>query len=234
MKFSQTAMTVAATMTIAACGDSTSDALYAGAESAALGAQGNEARCSSCHALEQSPGFSGTPMTNIAFRSAYKGGGAPTLLDATNACVTGWMGGEALTADDARYVELKAYMESISDPSVTEPPSLAPEVLADEAAYGERYANGDASAGAAKYEQSCGGCHDSALKLGVVPSLPKASLAGATAGRIAQKVRTSGPPPSGMSDASDTTPGPMPFFEPDELSQQDLADIIAHILQPAS
>jgi hypothetical protein len=27
----------------------------------------------------------------------------------------------------------------------------------------------------------------------------------------------------------DTTPGPMPFFEPEELSAGDLADIIAHL-----
>ena len=37
-------------------------------------------------------------------------------------------------------------------------------------------------------------------------------------GRIAQQVRTSGPPPSGMMDATDSTPGPMPLFEPDELT----------------
>ena len=49
------------------------------------------------------------------------------------------------------------------------------------------------------------------------------------AGVIAQKVRTSGPPPSSMADASDLTPGPMPFFEPEELSASDLADIVAYL-----
>jgi len=52
-----------------------------------------------------------------------------------------------------------------------------------------------------------------------------------TIGRIAQQVRTSGPPPSGTGDAMDLTPGPMPFFEPDELSAQDLEDIIAYVLE---
>ena len=48
-------------------------------------------------------------------------------------------------------------------------------------------------------------------------------------GRIAQQVRTSGPPPSGMNDATDSTPGPMPFFEPSELPASDLADIVAFL-----
>jgi hypothetical protein len=34
-----------------------------------------------------------------------------------------------------------------------------------------------------------------------------------------------------MSDPSDSTPGPMPFFELAELSMQDLKDIIAHVRQ---
>lgn len=48
-------------------------------------------------------------------------------------------------------------------------------------------------------------------------------------GRIAQKVRTSGPVPSGSADATDGTGGPMPFFEPDELSTEDLRDLIAYV-----
>lgn len=43
---------------------------------------------------------------------------APTLLDATNACVTGWMGGTALTATDPRWLSLQAFMRSIFEPRV--------------------------------------------------------------------------------------------------------------------
>ncbi|MCA9547292.1 MAG: c-type cytochrome, partial [Myxococcales bacterium] len=158
-----------------------------------------------------------------------KGGGAPDLLAATNACVTGWMGGAALTADSAEWTALEGYLQSISDEAVTAPNALAPEVLADEAAYEAAYAGGDAAAGEAKYNAVCGVCHNSALKVGPTAAYPTAALRGYTAGRIAQKVRTSGPPPSGMNDAADSTPGPMPFFEPDELSSEDLADIIAYL-----
>jgi len=203
---------------------------YDGELSAALGAAGNQARCSTCHSNDGSlAGFSGKSMQDIAFRDSYKGGGAPDLVSATNACVTGWMGGTALAESDPEYVALAGYLESISDPTITTPNAVAPEVLADEAAYELAYAGGDATAGAAKYTANCAVCHDAALTLTATPAYPKAALAGYSIGRIAQKVRTSGPPPSGSNDASDSTPGPMPFFEPEELPAADLADIIAHL-----
>ena len=202
---------------------------YDGEASAALGADGNQARCSTCHSDDGTlTGFSGKTMKDIAFKENFKGGGAD-LLGAANACITGWMSGPALTADDPSYVALAAFLESISDPSVTTPNTIAPEVLADEAEYEAMYAGGDAAAGAAKYDTFCAKCHGGGLVVGQIPAYPKASLSGYTIGRIAQKVRTSGPPPSGTNDAADTTPGPMPFFEAEELPAADLADIIAHL-----
>ncbi|MCB9528498.1 MAG: c-type cytochrome [Myxococcales bacterium] len=211
-------------------GQQTANLYFDGEESAALGADGNEARCATCHSNDGTRrGFSGATMQDIAFRTSFKGGDAPDLLAATNACVTGWMGGEALTADDASWQSLSAYLESISDPSVTDPNPLAPEVLADEAAYEAAYAGGDAAAGEATYELACGVCHTAELTVNNRPSYPTATLAVFSAGRIAQKVRTSGPPPSGTADGNDSTPGPMPFFEPSDLSQSDLADIVAYL-----
>lgn len=211
-------------------GEPDGQSYYDGEASAALGADGNESRCSTCHSNDGTlAGFSGKSMQDIAFKSAFKGGEAPTLLDGVNACVTGWMGGDALLDSDPEFEALAGYLESISDAASTTPNPLAPEVLADEAAYELAYAGGDAAAGAAKYTANCAVCHDGALVIGTTPAYAKAVLGGYSVGRIAQKVRTSGPPPSGTMDASDTTPGPMPFFEPEELSAQDLADIIAHL-----
>lgn len=205
---------------------------FDGNESAALGAATNEATCATCHA--SSAGVTGNPgdsLRNIAFHTSFKGGGAPTLLDATNACVTGWMGGTALTASDASWKELEKYLQSISDPAQTTPNTLTPQVLADLAAYEAMYATGgDATAGEAAFAQSCARCHSGALKLGATAAVPKSSMKLLTAGEIARQVRTSGPPPSSMSDAADVTPGPMPFFEPDELPEQTLKDIIAYVL----
>ena len=97
------------------------------------------------------------------------------------------------------------------------------------AAYEAAYAGGDASAGEAVYQASCAGCHDEALTVGARVALPRAALASYSVGRIAQKVRTSGPPPSGTAESADGTPGPMPFFEPDELSSTELRDVIAFV-----
>jgi mono/diheme cytochrome c family protein len=203
---------------------------YDGEASAALGADGNQVRCSTCHSDDGTlAGHSGKSMKDIAFKDSYKGGGSPDLLSATNACVTGWMGGTALADTDPEYIALAGFLESISDPSSTTPNAIAPEVLTDEAEYEANYAGGDAAAGAAKYDANCAICHDNALVLGSFPAYPKAALANYSNGRIAQKVRTSGPPPSGTADGTDSTPGPMPFFEPEELPPADLADIIAHL-----
>ena len=211
-------------------GEQVANLYFDGEESAALGAADNEARCSTCHSVDGTRfGFSGATMEDIAFRENFKGGQAPDLLAATNECVVGWMGGTALTADDASWQSLSAFLESISDASVTAANPFAPEVLADEAAYEAAYAGGDAAAGEAAYETACAVCHDTEIVVNNRPSYPQATLAVFSAGRIAQKVRTSGPPPSGTADAMDTTPGPMPFFEVSDLSESQLADIIAFL-----
>lgn len=215
------------------CGNSediNGEEFFSGTASAELGSATNQARCSTCHSVDPSErGGSGDALGDIAYRSSFKGGGAPTLLDATNACVTGWMGGTALTSSDEEWIALRGFLESVSNPSVTAPNTLAPEVLENEAAYEAAYAGGDATRGEATYGRYCARCHDNALVVSAVPSWPRATLASFSVGRIAQKVRTAGPPPSGTADPSDSTPGPMPFFEPDELSADDLKDIIAFV-----
>lgn len=222
---------VAPGLFLAACsGGGGTSSYYAGAASQALGAPMNEASCATCHSNRTgAPGYSGDSLENSAYRTSYKGGGAPTLLDAANACITGWMGGEALTPTDPEWAALESELRAMSDPSVTAPAPLAPEVLANEAAYETAYAGGDATRGSAAYALYCARCHDEGLIVGRAPAYPRSALASFSIGRIARKVRTSGPPPSGMGDTSDATPGPMPFFEPEELSASDLRDIIAFV-----
>lgn len=215
------------------CGEDSpsGDALFSGSSSSALGSSGNQARCTTCHGVDPSPGNAGNHMRDIAFRSSFKGGGAPNLLAAVNACVTGWMGGDALTENTEAWVDLEAYLVSLSDPTVTTPNNFAPEVLADEAAYEAAYGGGDPGNGEAKFAAVCGRCHVDGLQIGIARSPTRSTIRTLSVGRIAQQVRTSGPPPSGMADTSDSTPGPMPFFEPRDLSMQDLKDIIAYVRQ---
>lgn len=204
---------------------------YDGNESAALGAAANEATCATCHS--NSAGAVGDPgdsLRNIAYHTSFKGGGASTLLDASNACITGWMGGTALTANDDAWKQLESYLQSISDPAVTTPNTVAPEVLADLQAYEDKYGSGgDVTAGTAAYAKSCARCHSGALSVGSTKAPIRSTLALLSAGEIAQQVRTSGPPPDTTADGTDTRQGPMPFFEPDELPEQTLKDIIAFI-----
>jgi mono/diheme cytochrome c family protein len=206
------------------------DMYYTGEAAAKLGAADNQATCSTCHSDDGTQAhWPGNTFKDIAYRMNFKGGMAPTLLDGSNACVVGWMGGTALKADDAAWKSLEAFMQSLSSSSVTMPNAIMPEVLDNEAAYEAAYAGGDKAAGADKFASACGRCHGGALKVNTVAAYPTATLAAFTIGRIAQKVRTSGEPPSGAMDATDTTPGPMPFFEEKDLSAQDLKDIIAFV-----
>ncbi len=221
-----------AALPLVACGGTSDQDYYDGTSSSALGAANNQATCATCHAMDDSKGYSGSSFKNIAYLTAYKGGGAPTLLDATNACVTGWMGGTALTADSEAYVALKSFMEGLSDSAVTEPNPLMPEVLPDLSAYEMNYAGGDAAAGEAAWGTYCASCHDNALVTGPAPAPAIASVKVLTEGEMAQKVRTSGPPPSSGADkmaGMDVTPGPMPFFEAADLSAEDLKNIIAYV-----
>ena len=211
-------------------GGQVEDTYYVGAASMALGAPMNEADCALCHSDNgDQEGFPGNTFVDIAYKTDWKGGGARTLLDAANACVTGWMGGEALTASDEAWLSLEVFLMALSDPEATTANALAPEVLADEAAYESEYAGGDAGAGETAYAVYCSKCHDGALTVGGVPAWSREALASRTVGRIAQKVRTAGPPPSGTEDSADSTPGPMPFFEPRDLPSDALRDIIAYI-----
>lgn len=228
---------LSAVLALFACGEDSedgpaADAYYAGPQSAALGSATNEADCATCHSADGTQeGYPGNTFKDIAYRSSFKGGDAATLLAAANACVTGWMGGEALQDDDPEWQSLEAYLQSLSSPSVTAPNALAPEVLADEDAYAAAYAGGDASAGEAKFGTYCAVCHADGLVVGPAPAWTMSALSGVSMGRIAQKVRTAGPPPSGTADSTDSTPGPMPFFEPKDLPADDLKDIIAYLKQ---
>ena len=205
---------------------------YDGDASAALGASTNETRCATCHSDEDGKaGYSGDSLRNIAYKDSYKGGTAD-LRGAVNACVGGWMAGAELQAEDPEYLALVAFFEDVSDPAARTPNPLAPEVLADVAAYETAYAGGDAGRGAAKWDLHCAKCHDASITVGRSLAPAAAVLATLTIGRIAQQVRTSGPPPSATDDANDSTPGPMPFFEPDELPPADLADIVAYLVAP--
>lgn len=187
-----------------------------------------ERASASCHSNDGTP-RSGESLRSIASHTSFKGGMAPTLLMATIACVTRWMGATALTEADPRRAALQTYIRSISSPEFTTPNTMIPEVLANEAAYEAMYAGGDAAAGAALYGRYCATCHSVGTTVNGARALSRTSLRALSIGRIAQQVRTSGPPPSGAMDITDSTPGPMPLSEPDVLPPANIRNIIAFV-----
>lgn len=201
---------------------------YQGELSAALGVQGNQATCATCHSNDGSP-RTGSTFTDIAFRSSFNAGASKTLLEAINVCVSEWMGGRELKSADSEFLQLKSYLESLSDPSKKTPNLIQPEVLANTAAYEAAYQGGNAILGMAKYRVACAGCHSGGLHVGQAQAPQALSIRTYSIGRISQKVRTSGSPLSGTSEPVDSTPGPMPFFELGDLPSADLKDIVAYV-----
>lgn len=229
------------------------DRYFRGIDSQTLGAArdnatfypGNQADCALCHSdNDEQTGFAGYPINNSAYLASFKGGEQSGLLGAVNFCITEFMGGAELTETDPAFVSLKDYIESLSDPTITDPRPEEPEVLESEAAYGAKYSGGDPTAGEAAFDTWCAKCHqpnanNPNLTLYLAPTgsdnncdsaCSLSSLALRDAGFIAQKVRTSTSKIASSTRASsDETPGPMPFFLPSVLGDEDLRNIIAFI-----
>lgn len=224
--------------------NTTPDRYFRGSDSAALGASGNQADCAHCHSIDGTQvGFSGYPLNDSAYLDNFKGGGDPTFLDATNFCLTDFMGADPgfgeLREDDPQYVSLLAYIESISDDTVTTARPEEPEVLADAATYEATYSGGDAIAGEAAFNTWCAKCHRPAdnpsqtFVVGPNAAVAVSVLASYEVADIAQQVRTSTSKiPSSLADEAngeDLTVGYMPFFLPNILLEEDLRNIIAYI-----
>ena len=201
-----------------------------GPDSAQLGGEQNQVTCYTCHTGDGSQfGFCGNTLKDLGYRESWMGGGADSLMGASNKCIEGWMAGDALDEGSEPYEAIQAYIMDGSDPAVTTPNAIMPEVLADLDAYEAIYVDGNAEAGLDRYVRYCSLCHGVGLVVGAHAAPDLSEFATMTAGEIARQVRTSGPPPSAMDAEVDETPGPMPFFEEKDLSTEDLRNIIAYM-----
>jgi len=115
----------------------------------------NPFRCATCHEIAAQPATvrPGYTLYDSVSRPAWWGGSVGTLLDATNQCVTQFMRGRALAADDDKGRALFVYLESLS-PDATAPllPLTVVQNIVD-------VPSGDAGRGLGTYQQACGGCH---------------------------------------------------------------------------
>jgi thiosulfate dehydrogenase len=119
------------------------------------GAATNVFRCANCHEVAPTPTkvLPGYSLRDVASRPTFWGGAVPTLLDATNQCVTQFMRGRPLAPDEERGRALFVYLRSVS-PSATAPalPLTIVKDIAD-------IKSGDATRGGELWRQGCSNCH---------------------------------------------------------------------------
>jgi len=210
------------------CGDDESES--AGPDSArgqALYAEphedGNTFACSTCHALEEpaADGFirPGHPIGDAAARASFKNGQLSSLLDAVNTCRTDWLGATAFTPDDARWLDLEAFLASQvknTSPELVEFQIVEPPASLD---------GGDHIVGEDTFNHRCIVCHgESGVGTERAPTIAGTMLSGDF---IGAKVRRSGNPDSAV--YPDLIPGRMPFWGADRLSDDELLDIAAFL-----
>jgi mono/diheme cytochrome c family protein len=182
---------------------------------------GNTFACATCHALSEPDPVrrAAHPLAGAAKRPSWKNGRVTRFIDAVNSCVTEWQGASPFTADDPRYVALLAHLEGERSEALTF------EIVAPPAQLG----GGDARRGEALFETSCALCHGA----GGRGSERGPNLAGThpTAEYVARRIRTSGSASSAVYPG--LTGGRMPFWAKDRLSDPELLDLVAFVVDAA-
>lgn len=185
---------------------------------------GNTFACNTCHAMtEPTADFRrpGHPLGDAAMRPTFKNGQVGTLLEAVNSCRTEWMVAPPFAAEDARWQALAGFLATAAGDAPADP--LAFEIVQPPA----DLEGGDIEAGRATFNGTCAVCHGAeATGTMLAPPLNGAFL---TADLIARRVRTSGTVDSPVYDG--LTGGRMPFWSADRLSDVELRDVVAFVVQ---
>ena len=180
----------------------------------------NTFTCSTCHTAGTIPNSFrtvGHDITNAAFRSSYKNGTLNSLRDAVNNCVEHWMTGDPLAEDNNLWLALSSWLQSMDS---TDTSNLSYNIVSPPG----DLSGGNVVAGMVTFNQTCAACHGAdAVGTQKGPSLAGSAL---SAESIAERVRLSGPTDSIYPGL---TGGRMPFWAQDQLSDQELKDIIAFI-----
>jgi len=186
---------------------------------------GNSFTCATCHALTEPaadfrrPGHS---IGDAAARPSYKNGQVSEMREAVNSCLTEWMNAEPWEASDDRWVALETFLEEIAPPTA-EPLSFT--VLA--APSESDLAGGNPDAGREVFNASCAVCHgENGDGTDQAPSLMVRPLG---AEEIGRRVRTSGRADSSVYNGP--TGGIMPFWAADRLSNEELRDMVAWLVE---
>ena len=190
------------------------------------GSPTNAASCATCHATGAIPADwipVGGTLAGVTKRPSFFGGGELDLRTSINFCLRRFMRSpaiEPLTEDDPRGRDLLSYLETLEGPADAVPWTLGD--IADD------LPPGDAARGSVVWDAACRGCHGEprtgAGRLSsLVAILPDETLEehGAEARlRTIEKVRNGQFYGAG---------GDMPPYSIELISDQQLADVLAHL-----
>jgi thiosulfate dehydrogenase len=114
----------------------------------------NPFSCATCHEITQErkrllPGYT---MYGVTKRPSWWGGFELTLLDSINQCVTNFMRGRELGADEENARALHLYLDSLSPQPADALPLTIVRNIVD-------VPSGDPVMGKQIYDESCGNCH---------------------------------------------------------------------------
>lgn len=190
---------------------------------------GNGFSCSTCHATtpdeESELLHAGHSLHDALRRPSFNLGEFTEVIDAVNICRVHWMKTTSWESTDSGFVDLVAFLESISPSDPT--PALVYEITPPTVSGS---AQGDAQMGCALFHHSCVVCHGPGAEgTPLAPSLVNFPLG---ADFIRAKIRLSGPreaPYEGLLG------GQMPFWSKDKLSDdqvEDLAEFLEAIPVP--
>lgn len=190
---------------------------------------GNTFACATCHALSEPAADGlrrpGHPIGDALGRPSFKNGQVDTFLAAANTCLVEWMTvSEPWTDESPRFLALKEFLEERAG-EATEAPPLQFEIVPPPA--DAELMGGSVEVGRDVFNQTCSVCHaEDAVGTERAPALRGETL---DAELIARRVRTSGEKASPTYDG--LTGGRMPFWSASRMSDAELVDVIAFLLQ---
>jgi thiosulfate dehydrogenase len=227
---------------LTACGDPDPEIVQASAidhgkalfnDPSIAGTSVNSYACGTCHQAVASADdriFVGAPLAGAIERPSFWGGARLELLDAINECLTIFMfKSEPWNGEEVDARAMFAYLESL--PSGPADVAAAPFTVVKAI---EPLTGGDASNGAAVYQRACAQCHGAAHTAAnrPVPNatlLPEDANAGHPAPEYAAEDRAFIFVEKARHGAFLFYDGTMPPFSAENLSDEELADIVAFL-----
>lgn len=184
---------------------------------------GNTFACATCHALAEPTRDGlvrpGHPLAGAPQRPTWKDGQLIDFRDAVNTCRRDWLAAPDFGADDPRFMALLEFLAAQSEAQAVDP--LVYAIVDPPADTG----GGDPLVGQRTFNGRCIVCHgENGTGTERAPAITGTKL---SPDFIALKVRRSGNPDSDVYPG--LTPGRMPFWSADRISDRQIRDIIAFL-----